>query len=104
MDGRKNQRFASEIPDVRIIQRKIQNMTQDYINRGVQTQTTKLGLTKVAVRTEDPVTEAVNSNADILDSAAIIIAAPVSASASGKAGQIAYDSTHIYVCVAVNTW
>jgi hypothetical protein len=79
-------------------------MTADYIARGVQTQTTKLGLTKVAVRTEDPVTDAVNANADILDSAAIIVAAPGSATATGKAGQIAFDATHIYVCVATNTW
>lgn len=31
-------------------------------------------------------------------------ATPVSASSVGTAGQIAYDSTHIYVCVATNTW
>lgn len=30
--------------------------------------------------------------------------APASATATGTAGQIAYDSTHIYVCVATNTW
>lgn len=30
--------------------------------------------------------------------------APASATASGRAGQIAYDSTYIYVCVATNTW
>ena len=29
---------------------------------------------------------------------------PVSATASGTAGQIAYDSTHLYVCIATNTW
>jgi hypothetical protein len=29
---------------------------------------------------------------------------PVSSSALGTAGQIAYDSTHLYVCVAANTW
>ena len=31
-------------------------------------------------------------------------ATPTSASSVGTAGQIAYDSTHIYVCVATNTW
>jgi hypothetical protein len=31
-------------------------------------------------------------------------ATPVSSSSVGSAGQIAYDSTHIYVCVATNTW
>lgn len=30
--------------------------------------------------------------------------APASASAPGSPGQIAYDATHIYVCVAANTW
>lgn len=30
--------------------------------------------------------------------------APASAVAPGTAGQIAYDSTHIYVCIATNTW
>jgi hypothetical protein len=79
-------------------------MIQAYINSGVQTQTAKLGLTKVAVRVEEPTTDSVNANADILDSAAIIVAAPASATATGKAGQIGYDATHIYVCIATNTW
>jgi hypothetical protein len=79
-------------------------MIQAYINSGVQTQTAKLGLTKVAVRVEEPTTDAVNANADILDSAAIIVAAPATATSTGKPNQIAYDATHIYVCVAVNTW
>ena len=35
---------------------------------------------------------------------ASVVTAPVSASAAGTAGQIAYDSTHIYVCIATNTW
>lgn len=30
--------------------------------------------------------------------------APVSSSAAGTAGQIAYDTTHLYVCIATNTW
>ncbi len=29
---------------------------------------------------------------------------PSSASDTGTAGQIAFDSTHFYVCVATNTW
>lgn len=32
------------------------------------------------------------------------VSAPANASASGTAGQWAYDSTHIYVCIATNTW
>lgn len=31
-------------------------------------------------------------------------AAPSSATASGSPGQVAYDSSYIYVCVAANTW
>lgn len=30
--------------------------------------------------------------------------APSTASSTGTAGTIAYDSTHIYVCIATNTW
>lgn len=30
--------------------------------------------------------------------------APASATSPGVAGQVAYDSTHIYVCIAPNTW
>lgn len=33
-----------------------------------------------------------------------LVAAPAAADSAGTAGQIAYDATHIYVCVATNTW
>ncbi len=32
------------------------------------------------------------------------VAAPSTATSTGVAGTIAYDATHIYVCVATNTW
>lgn len=32
------------------------------------------------------------------------VTAPASATAAGTPGQVAYDATHIYVCVATNTW
>lgn len=32
------------------------------------------------------------------------VAVPASASSTGTAGQIAYNGTHIFVCVATNTW
>jgi hypothetical protein len=32
------------------------------------------------------------------------VAAPGTASSAGVAGQWAYDATHIYVCIATNTW
>jgi hypothetical protein len=30
--------------------------------------------------------------------------APASATATGRAGQVAYDASYIYVCTAANTW
>ena len=33
-----------------------------------------------------------------------IVAAPSTASSTGTAGQIAYDATHFYVCIATDTW
>jgi hypothetical protein len=30
--------------------------------------------------------------------------APATASAPGTPGQLAYDATHIYVCIAANSW
>ena len=79
-------------------------MTADYISRGVQTQTANLGLTKMNQNLTDPVVDALNANAAILDGAAVIVAAPSTATSTGKAGQIAFDATHIYVCVATNVW
>jgi hypothetical protein len=70
----------------------------------VQSLTANLGLTKVNQFLTDPVCDAVNANATILDSAATVVPVPASATAAGKPNQIAYDATHIYVCVAVNTW
>ena len=32
------------------------------------------------------------------------VAVPASASASGTAGQVAYDGEYFYICVATNTW
>jgi len=39
-----------------------------------------------------------------LNAAAILVSAPASASASGTAGEIAYDTDYFYVCTATNTW
>jgi hypothetical protein len=33
-----------------------------------------------------------------------VVSAPGTASATGLAGQIAYDTSYIYICVAANTW
>jgi hypothetical protein len=79
-------------------------MIAEYITRGVQSLTANLGLTKMNQTLTDPVVDAVNANAAILDNAAILVAAPATATSAGKAGQIAYDATHIYVCVATNVW
>jgi len=78
--------------------------TPDYLNRGVHSLTTKLGLTTLNQNLTDPVTQAVNDHAAILDAAALVVAAPVSATSTGKPGQIAFDATHFYACIAVNTW
>lgn len=34
----------------------------------------------------------------------IMTAAPATATSAGVVGQIAFDATHFYVCIAVNTW
>lgn len=39
-----------------------------------------------------------------LSSKPTIVAVPATATSTGVAGQVAYDSTHFYVCVATNTW
>ena len=33
-----------------------------------------------------------------------IVAAPATATSTGKAGQVAYDGSYFYVCSAANTW
>lgn len=33
-----------------------------------------------------------------------VVSVPVSATASGIAGQVAYDASYFYICVAANTW
>ena len=44
--------------------------------------------------------DTVNNHSDGI----IAVSAPSSATANGSPGQIAYDSTHFYVCIANNTW
>ena len=34
----------------------------------------------------------------------LLVAAPAAANSTGVAGQFAYDSSFVYVCVATNTW
>jgi len=81
-------------------------MIADYISRGVQSLTPNLGLTMVNQNeaANDPVIDALNANATILDNAPIVVAVPATATSPGKPNQIAYDATHIYVCVATNVW
>ena len=35
---------------------------------------------------------------------AVIVGVPASPTAAGTAGSMAYNTTHLYVCVAANTW
>lgn len=38
------------------------------------------------------------------ESGIVAVTAPASATATGTPGQIAYDASYIYICVAENTW
>lgn len=40
------------------------------------------------------------------DSEEVVIAQvfPTAVNSPGKSGQIAFDTTHVYVCIAENTW
>ena len=50
-------------------------------------------------------TEASNlTRKDYVDTIATHTAAPATAASTGTAGNIAYDATHIYVCIATDTW
>ena len=49
----------------------------------------------------DGVTSAIQTQ---IGSKATMVTAPASASSTGVAGQMAYDATHIYVCIATDTW
>jgi len=67
--------------------------------------TTHFSFTKTGLLPDVPT---LNSNLDAIDTAiagrAQLVAAPSTATSAGVAGQIAFDATHIYVCVATNTW
>lgn len=59
----------------------------------------------------DAIDEQVHTNAGAAEQVANkhttypgLVAAPSTATSAGVAGSIAYDATHIYVCVATNTW
>lgn len=47
-----------------------------------------------------------NTALDYLDAknTVSVVAVPSTATSTGSVGQIAYNSTHLYVCVATNTW
>jgi len=49
--------------------------------------------------------ETLQANVATLQSVTISnVAYPSTASSTGIKGQVAFDATHIYVCVATNTW
>lgn len=50
------------------------------------------------------VQQAFKSAKALLDTKPTLVSVPATATSTGTAGQIAYNSTHIYVCVAANTW
>lgn len=43
-------------------------------------------------------------NTTLLNSFPNWVSAPATATSAGIAGQVAYDATHIYVCVSTNVW
>lgn len=46
-----------------------------------------------------------NTALDYLDSKTVtVVAVPSTASSTGVVGNIAYNTTHLFVCVATNTW
>lgn len=46
-----------------------------------------------------------NTALDYLDSKSIsVVTKPTTASSAGTVGQIAYDATYVYICVATNSW
>jgi hypothetical protein len=47
---------------------------------------------------------ALQGNVSTLQTNALSSNAPATNSSTGTAGQMAYDGTHLYVCVATNTW
>lgn len=62
-----------------------------------------------AIEVTDGGTEARNAIVGRIRTAAqmnvpVIVSVPATASSTGTAGQIAYDSSYLYICVAANTW
>jgi hypothetical protein len=45
-----------------------------------------------------------NANFSSLNGKTELVSAPASATASGVVGQVAIDTTYIYICTATNTW
>jgi hypothetical protein len=78
--------------------------TADYLNRNIQVLTPTLGLTKVTQNLFDPTVDALNANAQILDAAALIVAAPATATSVGKLGTIAFDAGFLYIATGTNQW
>ena len=50
------------------------------------------------------VQQAFKSLKTLVDGKATVVSVPASATATGTAGQIAYDSSYLYICTAANTW
>lgn len=69
----------------------------DYSAAGGISATTCAGDIAAAVLVE-------KNRAEAAEVALAVVAAPATATSPGTAGQIAYDATNIYVCVATNTW
>lgn len=45
-----------------------------------------------------------NKIGDIVETTLVIVDVPESATSTGTPNQIAFDATHVYICVAEDTW
>jgi len=72
---------------------------QDNDTQGFRTNFSNILSNFSVAKTEITALQAVVDNAP-----SIIAAVPVSPTSPGTAGEIAYNASHLYVCVAENTW
>jgi hypothetical protein len=76
----------------------------DTLNDNIASYTTDIELTTALTNYVTTATAAAYLTSEDIAGFVTMVAAPASATATGVAGQIAYDATNIYVCVATNTW
>ncbi len=56
---------------------------------------------------DDPISTPIGKKINVstlLQAGLQMVSAPAAADSTGTAGQLAYDSSYLYVCIATNTW